>query len=111
MQPELRAREHRVRVGADREERRVAQIEQAREADDHVEPEREDHEDACVGQDIHGRVARAERRPQQQPGSDHEQGDLLRARHTFSVTASPSRPAGLKTSTTIRIAKTATFAH
>ena len=39
-----------VGVGADGEEGRVAQVEQAREADDHVQAERQQDEDARVGE-------------------------------------------------------------
>jgi hypothetical protein len=56
---QVEARERRVRigvrVGADGEERRVAQVEQAGQPDDHVEAHRQQHEDAGIGERIEPR--------------------------------------------------------
>ncbi len=70
--PELRAREHRVTVRADREECGVAEVEETREADDDVEPEREQHECTRIREKIDVRVVRVEIRESEQ--SDAEQG-------------------------------------
>src|SRR5438094_7665203 len=48
---EMIARDERVRVRADSEERRVAKVEQPGHADDDIEPEREQHVDAGVAGD------------------------------------------------------------
>ena len=54
-----------VRVRADREERRIAEVEQAGQADDDVQPEGQQDEDACVREAVHPddlRLEHAERR-------------------------------------------------
>ena len=52
----------RVGVGADREERRIAQVQQAGDADDEVQAEGQEHEDAGVREPVHPGVLRLERR-------------------------------------------------
>ena len=82
VQPELRRGEHRVAVGAEAEEGRVAEVEQAGEADDDVEPEREQHVDKRVEADAehvavvgHERQHRGDDDERQEPGRS---GNALR---------------------------------
>ena len=92
------------RVGADGEERHVAEVEQSREADDDVEPQR--HHD--VGERGHGvvheRTGLAEEEGQDDREAKERHGDdeiavaVDRAQpHPASRVCSPSRPWGLTT--------------
>src|ERR1700674_3265709 len=103
MKIEMRAREQRVRVGTDRVEGDVAQIQQPSEADDDVQAEGEqDVEDGEIG-DAHPRRAGVSQRegkrnqsPCHQQRADPDSAGKLHAR---SPTRSPSRPEGRNTST------------
>src|SRR5207249_12118007 len=94
-------------IGADGEERRVAEVEEASVAHDDVEPQREEHVDHPVGDRVHR--LKPERLVDE--GVGEQRGDEggrahARARHIFSADRSPMRPWGRKTRTRIRIAKT-----
>src|SRR5436190_23503310 len=57
MDAEVRRREQRIHVRADRVERDVAQVEQAREADDDIEPQRKHDVDHREVEDAHPRLS------------------------------------------------------
>ena len=93
--------EQRIGVGADPEERDVAEVEQAAPADDDVEPEREQHVDrdverdaphvAAVGDDRDEAEERDERRQPGPPGDDAEALLDLAERPPRRVRLSPWR--------------------
>ena len=105
-------------VGADGEEGRVAEVEQARVADDDVEPEREEHVDHAVATPRGRSASRARGRRTGRRAEPAERSDgpgrrasgapLVRSPPltTLSGVRSPSRPCGRNTSTRMRIEKT-----
>src|SRR5436853_7228937 len=114
---ERRAEDRRVQephaVGSDREERGVAEVEEARVADHDVETEREEHVDHPVGHGVNGlepqdpvdERVRDQGRHERRPSERAARGDRHPAHH-FSGGRSPMRPWGRKTRTRMRIAKT-----
>ena len=113
VQIEMRAREERVRVGADRVKGDVAEVEQPGEADDNVQSEREQHvEDRVIGNAHPARADLGEREGQQRKRDGNEDAacpkdaaTLAPVLHARSPTRSPSRPEGRNTSTRISTMK------
>ena len=106
---ELRARQHRERVRTDREERRVAEVEQAGEADHDVEAERQQHERAGVGEEVDETAVRKHQR-------HHDRGTEVQIRlqpshHTLAGSDSPSSPDGRKIKTSTSTENTTTLLH
>src|SRR5690348_2771676 len=105
--------EQRVRIRADRIEGDVAEIQQAGEADDDVEAEREQHIENRVVRDAHptrANLRERERQHGEREGDEYApQPQRRRARapipHARSPTRSPSKPDGRKTSTRISTRK------
>ncbi len=88
-EPELRRREHRVAVGAEPEEGHVPEVEQPREPDDDVQPEREQHVDQRVEADPeHVAVVREERHA---GGGDRERDVVPDHRDAFDLAADSRR--------------------
>ena len=91
--PEARA-EVGGRVGADREERHVAEVEQAGEAHDDVEPER--HHDVGGGQDhvVEDVAARAEEQRRDRGEREHGRHARRRGAHAGALRRSAARLTG-----------------
>ena len=134
-------RQQRVGVGADREEGGIAEVEEPGEADHHVEPQRQQDVDARIRGQQHDRPSlaagrevghhREDQRPHQQGHVDQrvavaevdvEAADAQAAAagsrsgaggraHVRSGTRMPSRPAGRKRRTIVRITKIITCVH
>ncbi len=115
---ERRAEHRRVEqahgVGADGEERGVAQVEHSRVTHHDVEPEGEEDVDHGVGDRVHRLRLQpaveegiAEERGNEEGGGNHPAG--AGGAHALSGTFSPSSPWGRKIRTRIRIEKTMAF--
>ena len=91
---EMRRREQRVRIRADRVERDVAEVEQPGEADDDVEPQRQQHEqDREIG-DPHPRGADRRQRERQRRQRDGDSASPIQAAAgCFFMSTSAAMPA------------------
>ena len=126
---QARRGEQRVGVGPDREEGRVAQVQQPCEAHHDVEAQREQEIDAGIGGRAHQEEAVAPGHELDGSGEGHrddEQGEVddsvpivpvdapdagAEARDHFSGTRMPNSPVGRKTRTRIRMPKMRTSVH
>src|SRR2546427_10727685 len=115
MPVERRAEDRRVQephaVGPDGEERRVAEVEEARVTDHDVEAEGEEHVDHPVGHGVHRLEPPLPVDARAEDQRDQERGPREPAPHTFSGVCSPMRPWGRTTRTRMRIAKTIALGH
>ena len=84
MDAELRRREHRERVGADPVEGDIAEVEEPGEADDDVQPQREQHVEQGVEADADDVLVR--RHGRQQSGDDGEGREERRLRDAVELT-------------------------
>ncbi len=84
---ELARRGRAVGVGADREERRVAEVQEPREADDDVEPERQEHVGVGVRRRVDVPAAGDDERERESHEEEHETPDLTAPRRRHRLPA------------------------